>query len=184
MNTYMKIALLLCPLAGSAQTVVTSMQTANNPDMLSMNVAGTRDGRPFRHTLRHNVAGLTQAQRDSLYEQSRQALAALGITNVPGLKTPDDQRLSTESGTTVTITCETCTRKGQLELFDASTVRAGKKRYYNYYQSLVPHFPVTIPLAAGNYQLVYKQRGHRAVELPLTITEGEKKQLTLPLSLN
>ena len=176
MNNYLKIALLLCPLAGSAQTVVTSMQTANNERELSMNVVGTQAGRPFRHTLRYEVAGLTQSQRDSLYRQSSSALASLGITSVPKLDSPN--KANTEAGgSSVTIACADCIRKGELALYGANWVHTNK---VNYKRPGAMRFPLMIPLAAGNYQLVYKQRGRRPIEMPLTITEGEHKQLTLP----
>jgi hypothetical protein len=176
MNNYLKIALLLCPLAGSAQTLVKSMQTANNPDVLSMQVTGTLDGRPFRHTLRYEVAGLTQSQRDSLYQQSSRALASLGITSVPKLDSPN--KANTEAGgSSVTIACADCIRKGELALYGANSVHTRKM---NYNRPGATQFPLMLPLAAGNFRLVYKQRGRRPIEMPLTITEGEHKQLTLP----
>ena len=175
MNTYLKIALLLYPLAGSAQTVVTSMQTANNPDLLSMYVRGTQNGRPFRHTLHFEVTGLTQPQRDSLYRQSSRALAALGITSMPQLDVPGTA--NTESESSVTVACANCIRKGELQLYGANSVHTRK---VNYKRPGSDVFPVTVPLSAGTYRLVYKQRGRQPIELPLTIAEGEKKQLMLP----
>lgn len=175
MHKYLKIALLLCPLAGSAQTVVKSMQTANNPDVLSMNVVGTRDGRPFRHSFRYETTGLTQSERDSLYRQSSRTLAALGITSMPKLDIPGTA--NTESESSVTVACANCTRKGELQLYGANSVHTRK---LNYNRAGADAFPVTVPLAAGTYRLVYKQRGRQPIEMPLTIAEGEKKQLMLP----
>ncbi len=174
MNAYLKIALLLCPLAGSAQTVVTSMQTTDNPDVLAMNVIGTRDGRPFRHSFRYETTGLTQPERDSLYRQSSRTLAALGIPMpkpyVPGTA-------NTESENSVTITCATCIRKGDLEIYGTNSVHTRK---LNDNRAGADVFPITVPLAPGDYRLVYKQRGQPTIEMPLTIAGGEKKQLTLP----
>lgn len=176
MNNYLKIALLLCPLTGSAQTLVKSMQTANNADVLSMQVIGTQDGRPFRHTLRYEVAGLTQPQRDSLYRQSSRALASLGITSVPKLDILTEASAEISSSS-VTIACADCIRKGELALYGANWVHTNK---VNYKRPGATRFPLTVPLAAGNYRLEYRQRGRRPIEIPLTITEGEHKQLTLP----
>ena len=126
MHKYLKIALLLCPLASSAQTVVTSMQTANNPDLLSVQVTGTRDGRPFRHSFRYETTGLTQSERDSLYRQSSHTLATLGISmpkpDVPGTA-------NTEAGSSITITCTGCTRKGNLEIYGTNSVHTRKLNY-------------------------------------------------------
>jgi len=85
--TSLFIALLVgSALISSAQTVVESMQTTNSDVTLSMNIVGKRDGRPFRHTLRFDMAGMTKMERDSLYQQTLRTLGILGISNVPGLK--------------------------------------------------------------------------------------------------
>ena len=175
MHKYLKIALLLCPWASSAQTVVTSMQTANNPDLLSVQVTGTRDGRPFRHSFRYETTGLTQPERDSLYQQSSRTLATLGITSMPKLDVPG--AVSTESESSITVACTNCTRKGELQLYGDNSVHTRK---LNHNRPGADVFPVTVPLAAGTYRLVYKQRGRQPIEMLLTIAEGEKKQLTLP----
>lgn len=168
------------PLTASAQTIVRSMQTVNNDKELSVNVVGTQTGRPFRHQIRYDVTGLTKAQRDSLYAESVQALATLGITNVPGLQKPGlenaEGQAATQTGV-VTITCVTCQRKGQLELYGSNYLHT---RMMNPKGEPQKRFPVTMRLGPDQYRLVYKQRGHQPVEVPFVLSIGEAKQLTIP----
>ena len=176
MTTYLKIALLLCPLACSAQTVITSRQTGTIRNELTMNVAGTMDGRPFRHMLRYDVAGLGQLQRDSLLARGHRALALL-VPGIEPLTMPSDPKNDRAETTTVTLQCETCTGKGELFLYGQNSLSTRK---VNANRPGSMRFPLTVPLTPGDYRLVYKQRGRQPIELPLTLAEGEKKQISLP----
>lgn len=170
------LPLLLSSLLSTAQTMITSRQTGIAHNELTMNVVGTMDGRPFRHTLRYNVTGLDEPQRDSLFEQGYRALAIL----VPGIKPPTrvsgKEDIAPAETSTVTVNCETCTRKGELLLYGQDFLATRK---VNDNRPGAMRFPLTVPLAAGNYRLVYKQRGRQPIELSYTLNPREQKQLTL-----
>lgn len=180
MNTYWLILLLsIGSLVSPAQTIVRSMQTVDNDNELSMNVVGTRDGRPFRHTLRYDVSGLTKPQRDSVYERNAQVLATLGITNVPGMRSRSEKTAAsvTAPSGVVTIACAACERKGQLELYSTNYLQTRRIKPKGEPQN---RFPVTMQLGPDQYRLVYKQRGRRPVEIPFALIGGETRQLTIP----
>jgi len=96
------------------------MQTTNSDVTLSMNIVGKRDGRPFRHTLRFDMAGMTKMERDSLYQQTLRTLGILGISNVPGLKKADLEGTGSHvavQNSKITFRCETCTGRGRVEIY-------------------------------------------------------------------
>lgn len=179
MKIHLMILLLVGPLSGRTQTVVRSMQTVNNDKELSMTIVGTKDGRSFRHALRYDVTGLAKTQRDSLYGKSVEALATLGITNVPGMQVGTEKtadRATVPSGV-ITIACETCTRKGQLELYGSNYLHTRNMKPKGEPQN---RFPLTMQLGSDRYRLVYKQKGRQPVEIPFMLSGGETKQLAIP----
>ena len=169
------LPLLLSSLLSTAQTTITSMQTGTIRNELTMNVVGTKDGLPFRHTLRYNVMGLDKPQRDSLFEQGYRALAIL----VPGIKpliNLPGKDIAPAEISTITVNCETCTRKGELFLYGPNFLATRK---LNARRSPQSRFPLTLPLGPGEYRLTYKQVGSRAIDLSFTLKPEERKQLTL-----
>ena len=174
MKTILTTLLLSLSVSAVAQTVVHSMQTADNLQTLSMTVTGKRDGRPFRHNLRFDVAGMTQTQRDSLYQQMLRTLDMLDIRNVPGMKRPGADVVI--RGDSVVFRCETCGRKGQLEIRRGdylATRSIGAKR------APQNRFPMTMHLGPGDYQMLYRQRGNREVQSSFTVKAGEPNVVTV-----
>ncbi|MFD2571011.1 hypothetical protein ACFSUS_10230 [Spirosoma soli] len=181
MKTRLTISFVGLRLIVSAQTIVKSMQTTNNDKTLAMNIVGKRDGRPFRHNLHFDVEGLTQMQRDSLYEQTLHTLGVLGIKNVPGLKplksTVDEQNDNkAQESSAVTFGCETCTGKGRLEVYGNNFLMT---RSFNTKRDAQPLFPLTVRLSAGQYRNKYWQNGVLQTELPFTVNAGEANEVKI-----
>jgi hypothetical protein len=157
-------------LSSLAQTVVSSMQTTDNEKILSMNVVGTHAGRPFRHRMEFDMAGLTPTQRDSLHQQVVQALNQLGIADVPGLKKRESAPATENSILEVVFRCETCTGKGKLQIYgDGGFVIT---RSFNTKRDAQPFFPYTARLGSGPYRLVYIQNGVRQIQSDFKVKAG------------
>lgn len=140
-----------------------------------MTIVGNKDGRPFRHNLRFDVAGMTQLQRDSLYEQILRSLDMLGIRDVPGMKRPGADAVSVR-GDSVVFRCETCRRKGVLEVRRGdylATRLINSKRYPE------KRFPLTLHLGPSDYRLLYRQRGSWEVQSSFTVKAGEQNLVTV-----
>ena len=168
---------LLCALAVtvSAQTTVQSMQTANNGKTLAMTVVGKRDGRSFRHNLRFDVVGMTQTQRDSLYPKTVRALDMLDIRDVPGMKRPGTDVVSVR-GDSVVFRCETCERKGELEVSGGNYLAT---RSINPKRDSQRRFPLTMHLSPGDYRLLYRQRGSREIQSSFSVKAGGQNVVTV-----
>lgn len=164
--------LLLYTLAitASAQTIVRSMQTTNNDKTLAMTIVGKKDGRPFRHNLHFDVIGMTPTQRDSLYQETVRALDVLDIRNVPGMKRPGADGVSVQGGSVV-FRCETCERKGELEVSGGNYLAT---RSINPKRDPRKRFPLTMDLSPGDYRLLYRQRGSREIQSSFTVKAGEQ----------
>ncbi|AQG81066.1 hypothetical protein [Spirosoma montaniterrae] len=177
--TFLRIILTIClpgalALPVSAQTVVKSMQTVNDGKTLSVNVVGTRDGRSFRHNLQFDVAGMTKAGRDSLYQQMLRSLDALDIRHVPGMPKPGVDAESGEPGAEVTFRCETCAGKGRLEVYGDNYLMT---RSFNPKRDEESRFPLTVRLNPGEYRYKYWQNGVLQMELPFTVNAGEANEV-------
>lgn len=166
----------LCAVAltASAQTIVQSMQTANNDKTLAMTIVGVKDGRSFRHNLRFDVVGMTQTQRDSLYQQTLRTLDVLGIRNVPGMYRPKTDLVV--RGDSVVFRCETCERKGELEIRRGNYLAT---QLINAKRDPRKRFPLTMHLSPGDYQLLYRQRGSREIQSSFTVKAGEQNTVTV-----
>lgn len=157
-----------------SQTVVQSMQTMNNDKVLAMNITGQKAGRPFRHTVHFDVSGMTQTQRDSLYQETVQALEILGIKNVPGLT---KQNTDTSSNwKPVTFTCTTCAGKGRLEVYgnNITATRTIDSRQDGNHQ-----FPLKLSLLPGDYRLVYYQKRVLQMQSTFAVKAGEETVVTI-----
>lgn len=165
------IALLLVAFdkAGLAQTVVQSIQTTNNDKVLAMNIVGQQAGRPFHHTIHFDVSGMTLAQRDSLYQETVQALGILGIKSVPGLTKWDTD--TTGSWKTVTFNCETCTGKGRLEVFGNNITAT---RTIDPRQDGNHSFPLKLSLLPGDYRLMYYQKRVLQMQSTFLVKAGQE----------
>jgi len=150
------------------------MQTSNNDNTLAMTIVGKKDGRPFRHSLRFDVAGMTKVQRDSLYQQTLGALDMLGIRNVPGMKRPGAD--TTVQGDSVVFRCETCGKKGELEVSSGNFLAT---RLINAKRDPGKRFPLTMHLSPGDYKLLYRQRGSREIQSSFSVKAGEQNVVTV-----
>ncbi|MCY7349420.1 MAG: hypothetical protein LH606_01965 [Cytophagaceae bacterium] len=175
MKTLLTTCCLLCALVitASAQTIVQSMQTINNDNTLAMTIVGKKDGRPFRHSLRFDVAGMAKVQRDSLYQQTLGVLDILGIRNVPGMKRPGADVVQ---GDSVVFRCETCGKKGKLEISGGNYLAT---RPINPKRDPGKRFPLTMHLSPGDYKLLYRQRGSREIQSSFSVKAGEQNVVTV-----
>jgi len=155
------------------------MQTTNSDVTLSMNIVGKRDGRPFRHTLRFDMAGMTKMERDSLYQQTLRTLGILGISNVPGLKKADLEGTGSHvavQNSKITFRCETCTGRGRVEIYGNDFMST---RSFNTKRDTQPFFPLTMQLGSGEYMLMYWQNGERQKQLMFSVKTDEEKVVTV-----
>ncbi len=160
-------------LTAYAQTVVESMQTANNDKVLSINIVGKRDGQTFRHTLRFDVTGLSQAQRDSLLYQSRRILNMLDVDNVPPGLLKSSEEIKQESAVTsdrTTFRYENCTGRGRIEVYGDNWLST---RQFNTRRDRQPLFPLTMRLAPGDYRYRLRRNGTWRTEESFTVKAGE-----------
>jgi hypothetical protein len=173
------ITLCLClTLPASAQTVVRSMQTTNNTQTMALNIIGKRDGRPFRHSLRFDVQGLSQAQRDSLILQTRQLLHTMGISIIYGLSLSSEEKemKSAPVGIATTFLCNNCTGRGRIEIYGSDWLST---RSFNTKRDKQPLFPLTMHLVPGDYRYRLRRNGAWRVDKVLTLKAGENTIVTL-----
>jgi len=156
------------------QTVVKSMQTIDNEKVLDMNIVGQRDGHPFKHKIHFDVAGMTQIQCDSLYQQTVRALAILGIKDVPGMRKPGSE--AEPRGEEVVFSCETCKVKGSVEIYQGDFVLM---RSFNSKRDTKSFFPLTLRLGSGEYRLVYRETGSRKRESNFSVRANEVNEINI-----
>lgn len=153
------------------------MQTTSGDKTLAMTIVGKRDGRPFRHNLHFDVAGMTKVQRDSLYEQTLRSLDMLDIRDVPGMKRSGADAVSVR-GDSVVFRCETCGKKGELQVSQGNYSYLATQ-LINSKRDPQKRFPLTMYLSPGDYQMLYRQRGSRKIESSFTVKAGETNVVTV-----
>ncbi|NID10456.1 hypothetical protein [Fibrivirga algicola] len=183
MKSLIILFLLLTGTLASAQQVsyrnVNTSINDNGKDQLSIQIQAERtDGEQLRYNRTFNVAGLSNAQKETL---KNKVLDSLGLNTTPpppgvamppvgavsvGAPTPPVSPTGTE---TVRFTCRTCTDKMKL---DISGTGYAYSRSHSPAKENASFFPIDLPLEPGEYRLQYWQNGVLQIQMPFTVKAG------------
>ena len=183
------LLLLAGTLANAQQVSYRNVNTSineNGKDQLSIQIQAERtDGEQLRYNRTFNVAGLTNAQKETL---KHKVLDSLGLNTAPpppGVPMPPIGAVSvgaptppvTPTGTeTVRFTCQTCTGKMKL---DISGTGYAFSRSHNSGKEKGSFFPIDLPLEPGEYRLQYQQNGVLQIQMPFTVKAGGTNAITV-----
>lgn len=175
------IALLSVSMAGLAQSRSSNVVSNINDDdkTLSIQVAGTVDGREVNYNRQFRVTGMSKAQKDALKER---VMDSLGLGPVPTPPKPPMPPTNSEAAPnppaeeTLTVVCETCTGKMRLEITGEGFSMSREMRPKQGQESA---FPMKLTLRPGTYQYKYWQNGVLQMDLPFDVKAGQKNVLTV-----
>lgn len=161
------LMLSLCTLA-LAQKNNLSIQIDDDTKYMSIDVAGTQDGRLISYNQRFGVAGLTVRQREALKDRVLDSLGVSQASKPP--RPPQPPAPPRPEGESVTIRCESCKDQMRLEIYgtgytllheaDSRKERAGT-------------FPMALALQPGTYRMIYRQNRVLQSQATFTVKSGE-----------
>ncbi|MEZ0610867.1 hypothetical protein ACAW74_20315 [Fibrella sp. WM1] len=170
MKTILTCLLLsLCTLA-QAQKNNLSIQIDDDTKYMSIDVAGTQDGRLISYNHRFGVAGLNTRQREALKDRVLDSLGVSGAATPPRPPKPPAPPRPRPEGESVTIRCESCNEHMRLEIYGTGYTLLHET---DSRKERTDTFPMALTLKPGNYRLVYSQNRVLQRQSTFTVTPDE-----------
>jgi len=168
------LGFLVC--SGFIVRAQTNLMSQINDDgkTLSILIKGEKNGKPVEQTHSFNVVGMSNAQKDAL---KNRVLDSLGLGD---RLVPPSPSMPNEGQPVITFTCGTCTGKGKLTI---SGNNFSTTHEFDLAKDAKPTFPFDLPLAPGDYRLMYWQNKVLQIQSSFTVkkrresrSEGEVRE--------
>ncbi len=156
------------------------MSIDDDDKKMAIEVEGTVNGKPVSYNRQFKVAGMGKAEKEALKTRVFDSLGLGEAPRSPMFATPPPAPRTFESGetvteeATVTFVCKTCT--GQIRL-EVSGTNFSLTRDSNSKNEAEKVFPMTVPMAPGEYRYTYWQNGVQQMDLPFSVKTGAKNQV-------
>lgn len=170
--------------AMAQQSRTSNLRTSIDDDekTMAIEVEGTANGRPVSYNRRFKVAGMGEAEKEALKSRVFDSLGLGDAPRSPMIATIPPAPSTFESGetvteeATVTFVCKTCTGRIRLEVSGTNFSLTRETSSKNEAEKV---FPMTVPMAPGDYRYTYWQNGVQQMDLPFAVKAGAKNEVVV-----
>jgi len=166
------------------QSRTSNLRTSIDDDdkTMAIEVEGTANGKPISYNRRFRVAGMGEAEKEALKNRVFDSLGLGEAPRSPMIAAPPPAPRAFESGetvteeATVTFVCKSCTGRIRLEVLGTNFSLTRESNSKNEAEKV---FPMTVPMAPGEYRYTYWQNGVQQMQLPFTVKTGGKNEVVV-----
>lgn len=170
--------------AMAQQSRTSNLRTSIDDDdkTMAIEVEGTVNGNPVSYNRRFKVAGLGETEKEALKNRVFDSLGLGAAPRSPMIAAPLPASGTVKSGGTMTeeatvlFSCKTCTGRIRLEV---SGTNFSLTRESNSKNEAEKVFPMSIPMAPGEYRYTYWQNGVQQMQLPFSVKVGVKNEVVV-----
>ena len=174
--TSLFLALSLSAMAQQSRTSNLRTSIDDDDKTMTIEVEGTVNGKPVSYNRRFRVTGMGEAEKEALKNRVFDSLGLGEAPRSPMIAAPPPAPRAFESGETVTFVCKSCMGRIRLEV---SGTNFSLTRESNSKNEAEKVFPMTVPMAPGEYRYTYWQNGVQQMQLPFTVKTGAKNEVVV-----